>query len=69
VRSTLFLILAAKARALMDGRYHVTPADVRALAPPVLGHRIFRNYHAESKGVEVAEIVRQILAAVPEPRA
>jgi MoxR-like ATPase len=69
VRSTLFLTLAAKGRALMEGRYHVTPGDVRSLAPLVLGHRIFRNYQAESKGVAVDEIVAQIVAAVPEPRA
>jgi MoxR-like ATPase len=63
------MILAAKARALMEGRYHVTQADVRALAPAVLGHRIFRNYQAEAKGIETAEIVREILTAVAEPRA
>ena len=47
VRAAQFLVLAAKARALMKGRYHVTYEDVRALYIPVLRHRILLNFHAE----------------------
>jgi MoxR-like ATPase len=63
VRATMFLTLAAKARALMSGRYHVTEADIRALAPPVLRHRVLPNYFAESDGVSVDEVLRRLLAA------
>jgi MoxR-like ATPase len=69
VRSTLLLSFAAKARALLAGRYHVIAEDVRALAAPVLRHRVFRNYHAEAAGIEADAIVSAVVAAVPEPRA
>jgi len=69
VRCTLFLMLAAKARALLHERFHVSAEDLRALALPVLRHRIFRNYRAESEGVGVDEILREILSRVPEPAA
>jgi MoxR-like ATPase len=68
VRSTQMLAFAAKARALLAGRYHVQPEDVRALAHPVLRHRVFRNYHAEAAGVEVDTVVRAVAETVPEPR-
>ena len=63
VRATMYLTLAAKARALMAGRYHVTEEDIRALAPPVLRHRVLANYFAESDGVSVDEVLRRLLAA------
>jgi MoxR-like ATPase len=69
VRCTLMLSLAAKARALLAGRYHVVADDVRSLALPVLRHRVFRNYHAESVGMEVDRVLRDVIAAIPEPRA
>lgn len=62
VRATQFLCLAAKARALMAGRYHVTGEDLRALAPPVLRHRVLTNYQAESDGKSVDEILREVIA-------
>ena len=52
VRAAQFLVLAAKARALMKGRYHVTYEDVRALYIPILRHRILLNFHAESRPPE-----------------
>jgi MoxR-like ATPase len=61
------LILAGKARALMQGRYHVSFDDVRALAKPVLRHRILMNFHAESEKVTSDQIVDQLLQAVPVP--
>jgi MoxR-like ATPase len=61
VRATQFLCLAAKARALMDGRYHVTEDDLRALALPVLRHRVLTNYQAESDGKGVDEVLREVI--------
>jgi len=60
VRATQFLCVAAKARALMAGRYHVTDDDLRALALPVLRHRVLTNYQAESDGVGVDAILRDV---------
>ena len=59
---------AAKARALTSGRYHVSFDDVRALAHPVLRHRIITNFHAQSEGVTTDAIVDRLLDAVPRPR-
>jgi MoxR-like ATPase len=61
VRATQFLCLAAKARALMQGRYHVTEEDLHALAPPVLRHRVLTNYQAESDGKSVDEVLREVI--------
>ena len=61
VRATQFLCLAAKARALMEGRYHVTEDDLRALALPVLRHRVLTNYQAESDGRTTDEILREVI--------
>ena len=64
VRATQFLALAAKARALMQGRYHVTDDDLRELALPVLRHRVLTNYQAESDGMSTDAVLRGIIAAV-----
>ncbi len=64
VRATQFLALAAKARALMQGRYHVTDEDLRELALPVLRHRVLTNYQAESDGMSTDAVLRGIIAAV-----
>ena len=61
VRATQFLCLAAKARALMEGRYHVTDDDLRALALPVLRHRVLTNYQAESDGKSVDDVLREVI--------
>jgi MoxR-like ATPase len=68
VRAAQYLILGGKARALMAGRYHVTFDDIRALAPPVLRHRILTNFHAESERVSTDSLVEKLLEAVPVPR-
>jgi len=68
VRATQFLVLAAKARALMKGRYHVTYEDVRSLYIPVLRHRILLNFHAESDRLKQDDILKQILEVKPAPR-
>ncbi|PZN32133.1 MAG: AAA family ATPase [Proteobacteria bacterium] len=61
VRATQFLCLAAKARALMEGRYHVTEDDMRALMLPVLRHRVLTNYQAESDGVSVDAVLQDLM--------
>jgi MoxR-like ATPase len=68
VRAAQYLILGAKARALLSGRYHVTFEDVRALAHPVLRHRILKNFHAESERITTDQLIDQLLDAVPEPK-
>jgi MoxR-like ATPase len=61
VRATQFLCLAAKARALMQGRYHVMDEDLRILAPPILRHRVLTNYQAESDGRSVDDVLREVI--------
>jgi MoxR-like ATPase len=61
VRATQFLCLAAKARALMEGRYHVTNEDLHVLAPSVLRHRVLTNYQAESDGKTVDDVLREVI--------
>ncbi len=68
VRAAQYLVLGGKARALMHGRYHVTFEDIRALAHPVLRHRILTNFHAESERVTTDSLVEQLLGAVPVPK-
>jgi MoxR-like ATPase len=63
VRATQFLTLAAKARALMHGRYHVTEEDLKALALPVLRHRVLTNYQAESDGMNVDSVLTEVVNA------
>ncbi len=59
------LVLAAKARAVMDGRPHPGPDDVAAVAGPVLRHRVLTSFSAEADGIDADEIVRRLLADVP----
>jgi MoxR-like ATPase len=68
VRAALFLVLAAKARALVKHRYHVSYEDVTALATPVLRHRILLNFYAESDRLKPDEILRRLLETRPAPR-
>jgi MoxR-like ATPase len=62
------LVLTAKARALLRGRLHVTPDDVRGVAAPVLRHRLLLNFQAEAEGLTADEVVGRLLDAVPPPR-
>ena len=66
-RAGQFLLLAAKAHVLLDGRFAVSCEDVREYALPVLRHRIFRNFAAASEGVSPDDIVRRIVDETPEP--
>src|SRR5690606_14434934 len=61
VRATMFITLAAKARALLSGRYHVSREDIATLALPVLRHRVLSNYFAESDGVTVDSVLTQLV--------
>jgi MoxR-like ATPase len=68
VRAAQFLVLAAKARALMKGRYHVSYEDIRALYAPILRHRVLLNFHAESDRLKQDDLLKQVLDAKPAPR-
>jgi MoxR-like ATPase len=61
-RASKYLVLAGKARAILDGRYAVSVEDVQALARPTLQHRIILNYRAEAEGVRSADVVDRLLA-------
>ncbi len=67
LRAAQFLILGAKARALIDNRAHVTVEDIRQLAGPVLRHRILTNYRAEAAGVTVEQVIQRLLETVKAP--
>ena len=64
VRATMYLNLAAKASALLSGRYHVTVEDVRKMALPVLRHRVLCNYFAESDNMSVDDVLNEMLLQV-----
>jgi MoxR-like ATPase len=68
VRAAQFLVLSAKARALMRGRYHVAYEDIRALYTPVLRHRILLNFHAESDRLKQDDILKMVLEWRASPR-
>jgi MoxR-like ATPase len=68
VRAAQYLVLGAKARALTSGRYHVSFEDIRALAHPVLRHRVLTNFRAESEGITSDSIIDDLLSAVPMPK-
>jgi MoxR-like ATPase len=60
------LILAAKARAVLYGRAYVAIEDVKAVALPVLRHRVMVNYHAEADGVSADDIVTRLIPLIPK---
>jgi MoxR-like ATPase len=66
-RAAQYLILGAKARAILHGRYAVTAEDIRTMAYPVLRHRIFTNFNADAEGVDVDQVIEKILQTIPEP--
>ncbi len=67
LRAGQCLVLGAKARALLQGRAHVSPDDIRALAHPTLRHRILIGYRADAEGVSVDDVVDRLLKHVPLP--
>ncbi|NQU38363.1 MAG: AAA family ATPase [Lentisphaerae bacterium] len=66
-RAGQYLVLAAKARAVLEGRIHVSCSDIRKAAPPVLRHRILTNFAADSEGISSIDIVKRLLEEIPEP--
>ncbi|MCZ2155537.1 MAG: AAA family ATPase [Bryobacterales bacterium] len=68
VRGAQFLLLAAKTRALIRERYHVTYEDISALATPVLRHRVLLNFHAESDRLDSDYVLRKMIDGIPVPR-
>jgi MoxR-like ATPase len=64
-RAGQYLILAAKARALIHGRIHVKVEDIEAVAAPVLRHRLIPTFNADAEGITVSQIIEKILALVP----
>ena len=63
-RASQYLVIAAKARAILNGRYAASVEDVKALARPVLRHRVLPNFHAESEGITSAKLVEQLFTVV-----
>ena len=68
VRAAQYIILGSKARALMQGRYHVSYEDIRALAKPVFRHRILTNFHAQSEKISSETLIDQLLETVDAPK-
>jgi MoxR-like ATPase len=66
-RAGQFLIMSAKARAVLEGRIHVSCADVKRAALPVLRHRLYTNFAADSEGITSTTLIQKLLNAVPEP--
>jgi MoxR-like ATPase len=68
LRASQFLVLAGKARAILHGRYNVSCDDIRAMAHPVLRHRVLLNFQAESEKVDSDQVITRLVEAVPEPK-
>jgi MoxR-like ATPase len=68
IRGSHYLVLGAKARAVLSGRPYVSIKDVQSVASAVLRHRIVTNFHAESENITSEEIVRRLLDTVPTPK-
>ena len=64
-RATQFLVMGAKARAVLHGRYYVSCEDIRAVAVPVLRHRIITNFNAEAEGIKPEDIIRRLTDIIP----
>ena len=68
-RASQYLVLGAKARAVLQGRYYVSSEDIRAVAKPVLRHRIITNFNAEAEGIRPDDIVQRLIGVItPEDR-
>src|SRR5260370_39210252 len=67
-RACQYLILGGKSRALLHGRLHVTTDDIRAVAYPVLRHRLVTTFNADAEGVTPDDIIKNLIAAVPLPQ-
>ena len=68
-RAAQYLVLAAKARAILDGRLNVGVDDVKRMAKPVLRHRIFTNFNADAEGIGPDQVIDKLIGVVPEASA
>jgi MoxR-like ATPase len=68
VRAAQFLVLAAKARALMQRRFHVSYEDITSLMRPILRHRVLLNFQAESDRLTTDDLLKKLLEAMPPPK-
>ncbi|MGO9917417.1 MAG: AAA family ATPase [Isosphaeraceae bacterium] len=66
-RAAQYIVLAAKARAILHGRMAVSAGDIRAVVRPVLRHRIFTNFNADAEGVDADQIIDKLFHSVHEP--
>jgi MoxR-like ATPase len=66
-RATQYLILGAKARAMLQGRPDVTADDIRAIIHPALRHRVLLSYHAEAEAIAADEVITELVASTPAP--
>jgi len=64
-RASQYLVLAAKARAVLHGHYHVSIEDIRSVANPVLRHRIITNFNAEAEGLKPDDVVERLIKTIP----
>ncbi|HEY7428234.1 MAG TPA: MoxR family ATPase [Gemmataceae bacterium] len=67
-RACQYLILGGKARAILHGRLHVTTDDIRAVAHPVLRHRLVTTFNADAEGITTDQIIQRLIEAVPRPQ-
>jgi MoxR-like ATPase len=67
-RGMQYLLLGGKARAMLNGRFFVTTDDIKAVAHPVLRHRVITNFNAESSGIYPDRVIDRLLTEVPERR-
>ena len=63
-RASIYIMLAAKARAILHGRYHATTEDVREMALPVMRHRVITTFNAEAAGISADQVVARLLEEV-----
>jgi MoxR-like ATPase len=68
-RGAQAIILAAKLRAILDGRYHVARDDIRAVAPMALRHRLILNFEGQADGVPADAVIANVLKTATEPAA
>ncbi len=66
-RAAQYMVMGAKARAILHGRFAVSAEDVRTMAYPVLRHRLITNFNADAEGIDVDQVIEKILQTVPEP--
>jgi len=66
-RASIFMIMAARAHAFIQGRGFVTPEDIKQIAPDVLRHRVIPTYEAEAEEITTGEIVQRILDQIEVP--